>query len=157
MLLLFQKGEGDPNFENFKKGVEPKKNLGWGNQKEGDFKKERENQTFQIESRDRKDKNGDFFRQLSINFYKIFTCSSKHHILFDHLLCILCLNDSKEYSYSAIYIKDNNISNLVHKKCQKVQKGNQFFKFTSSGFGKKGGTKIFSKILGGEPKSYTLC
>ena len=116
-----------------------------------DFQKERGgHQLFKLNLGIEKDKNGDFFRQLSINFYKIFTCSSKHHILFDHLLCILCLNDSKEYSYSAIYIKDNNISNLVHKKCQKVQKGNQFFKFTSSGFGKKGGTKIFSKILGGE-------
>ena len=45
---------------------------------------------------------------------------------------------------------------LAHKKFSKISDtkgGNQFFKFE---VGKKGGNQIFSKILGREPKPYTL-
>ena len=50
----FKRGR-DPNFENFRKGGKPKKNLGWRKPKGGkDFQNERGNPTFQAEFRDKK-------------------------------------------------------------------------------------------------------
>ena len=69
---------------------------------------------------------------------------------FGHLLCMLCLNGSKQCFYSDIAIKDNNFLNLVRKKCHKILGRKWGTNFSSSGWGKKGvGDQNISKILGG--------
>ena len=65
------KGGRDPNFENFKKG-EPKKNFGWGKPKGGEIfsKIKGGTQLFKLNLGIEKNKNGDFYRQISIDFLK---------------------------------------------------------------------------------------
>ena len=51
---------------------------GWGNQKGGKiFKMKEGNSTFQVELRDKKGKNGDFERQIGINFFKNLPAAAK--------------------------------------------------------------------------------
>ena len=58
--------KGDPNFENFKRGVGPEKNLGWGNQRGERFSKKKRRkkkggtQLFKLNIGAVKNKNEDF-------------------------------------------------------------------------------------------------
>ena len=69
-----------------------------GNQNEGDFQKIRGNPTFQVEFRDRKGQKGDFWGQISINFFKTFPVVENY--FFRHILCMPFLNASKEFLQS---------------------------------------------------------
>ena len=108
------------------------------------------NPTFYAEFRDRKEQ---IWGLLETNYHKCFpkfAWGSNHYNLFGHLLCISCLNSSKECFYSGIYIKDDVIFKIWFGKSDLKfgwkSAGNQYFKLEE----KRAENQNFAKILGGE-------
>ena len=121
----FQKG--NPNFENFKKG-EPEKGKPKGG---GRFleRKAEGTQLFKLNLEIEKEKIGTFREKLGSISSNIFLQQQKVHLLV-HLLCIPCINGSKEF-YRDIYVKQffKFGAKKVLQKFWCKRRENQFFKF----------------------------
>ena len=145
VFFPFSKGEGEPKFSKFQEEEKSEKYSGVGKPKaEGRFSATEEGiQRFKQNLGQRQI--WEFWEENYYEFVKKFACSSEYCFALGHLLCIPCLNGSKERFYSNFCIKDQNSLNWPVKISQKfwIQKGGT--NFSILGWEKKKGTKIFLK------------